>query len=290
MNPQPQTWDTPSVLISICALAVSLSLAGWQILRYFLDGGRVRVRLRPALLVQEDRLHDRRTWREVLADKPDWGWTFEAAVVEVENLGRTAVTFNLPVIDLGRRRKLGWRRRTLAASFIPVAHSCQESPRRLEPFDSVFYVFDPWWSLAPSSGARERPERPFRVRVSIRVAGKRTARRSAWHLGWKVKDGQGAFLPELVEPGTLAFRSIWRHTRGDDFGRMAAIPTAIEMRDLFPLDGPAPSTTELQRLLDANYHNHSDYKPTVLAAAFAAKELALFYALPPADDPSSPQP
>jgi len=96
-----------------------------------------------------------------------------------------------------------------------------------------------------------------------------------------VAEGQLAFLPNLIEPGTVAYRSIWRHTRGDVYGRMAAIPTAIEIRKQFPFAGPPPSTDALRQLIDANYH--SDPKPTGLIALYVAEELAPFYALPEAE-------
>lgn len=258
------------------ALVISIAVALWNLVRYLLEGGRVRIRLRPGLLY-EYALADANTWGHLAKMTAGrGGWPVEVAVVDIENTGRTAVTISGVSLDFGPTSWLPWRRRTIGPLALKAPDATTINTYRLEPFDRVRYVFDVWQVLAPSTSRVDDPPRPLRVRGSVKVAGKRGARRSPWRAGWRVVDGQVAFIPDLVEIGLATYRSLWRHTRGGDFADIVCIGTAIEVRKQFPAAGPAPSEEALRQIIDAN-HVGSQSPMTHLAAFYVARELRPFY-------------
>jgi hypothetical protein len=259
------------------ALAISIAVALWNLVRYLLEGGRVRVRLRSGLLY-DYALADADSWPSLAkATEGRGGWSAEVAVIDIENVGRTAVTISAVSLDLGPTSWRPWARRTIGPMPLTAPEASTEARFRLEPFDRVRYVFDVWQVLSPSTSRVTTPERPLRVRGSVRVAGKRGARRSPWRSAWRVVDGQVAFLPELVEIGMATYRAMWRHLRGDTFAEITSIQAAIEVRENFPSDGPPPTKEALRIIIDSVHVG--DQSPMAhLAAYYVAKELRTFYA------------
>jgi hypothetical protein len=85
-----------------------LRLAVWELAKYLLEGGRIRVRPRPGGL-EEHGLSEAKTWQLLeKSTEGQGGWPVEVAILDVENLGRTPVTISNPSLDLARRR---WQRR-----------------------------------------------------------------------------------------------------------------------------------------------------------------------------------
>ena len=258
------------------ALAISIAVALWNLVRYLLEGGRVRIRLRPGLLY-EYALADANTWGNLAKMTASrGGWPVEVAVVDIENTGRTAVTISGVSLDFGRTSWRSWGRRTIGPFALEAPDATTSNTYRLEPFDRARYVFDVWQVLAPSTSRVDGPPRPLRVRGSVRVAGKRWARRSSWRTGWPVVGGQVAFIPDMVEIGLATYRAMWRHMRGKAFAEMVSIETAIEVRRQFPADGPPPSEEALREIIEAK-HVGEQSPMSHMAAFYVAQELRSLY-------------
>jgi hypothetical protein len=80
-----------------------------------------------------------------------------------------------------------------------------------------------------------------------------------------VQDGQVAFIAERASIGMLAFRAMSRHTRGDMYAEMACIPTAIDVQEKFPLEGPAPTKQELASIIEGHYFGEQKVSAKLLA-------------------------
>lgn len=266
--------------ISLLALSLSVAVAVWQLLQYALEGGRVRVRMTPGLL-GDYYLHNANTWENLgkLAAKRG-GWHVEVAVIEVENLGRTAVTVSDVALDLG---PLTWWRPWGRWWVVPLALEGHEaatmSKHRLEPFDSVRYIYEVWPVLAPSIGEGPQHKRPLRVRATVRVAGKRWRRLSPWRRGWRVLPRQVSLLPAPLEVGMAAYRAMWRHVDEESHGRMSCIPVALEVRKRFPLNGPAPTAEQLKDVLQQNWVMEAP-PGLELVALFMERDLRPFFQQP----------
>ena len=272
--------------VAYVALAVSLAVAGWQVLQYVLEGGRVRVRMQPGLLTDYI-LYTSSTWRDVHdKSKGEGGWPVEVAVINIENLGRTPVTISQVSLDLGRPRRWKRARHTISPRPIKGPQATLKGTARLEPFDSQTFIFDIWGCLTPSRGLdkKKTPKFPLRVRAACHVAGKRRMRRSPWRTGWPVQPGQRVFVPELVEIGLMTYRALWRHTHDDMMARVACIPTAIDVREHFPADGPPPDKDALKTIMDS--HTFTDgAKINHMSTFYAAQELVPYFAEQPPAEP-----
>ena len=266
-------------LIAAMALVISVAVAIWEMVKYLLEGGRVRVRMY-AGLHSDYALFQALRWKSLLQRaKKRGGWTVEVAVLEIENLGRTAVTVSEPSLDLGRTRRWGLGRKTISPRPVSAVDACTDRSIRLEPFDRVRFVFDVWQILAPVSG--EPPKRPLKLRGSLRIAGKRFRRRSPFRHTWRVVPGQLTFDSEPVEIGMAAYRAMWRHTKDDmtESHSHDAIAVALAVRKKFPTDGPAPSTDDIDAILSEVHHFGPDYGKGIVAL-YVARELRNHFALP----------
>ena len=157
------------------ALVLSSALAVWELAKYLLEGGRIRVRLRPGGL-EEHGLSEAKTWQLLeKSTEGQGGWPVEVAILDVENLGRTPVTISNPSLDLARRRWQRRKRRSVGPMLLKAPHAVTQQRVRLEPFDSARFVFDIWQVLPPGR-LSSTPDRPLRMRGQVRVAGKRWLR------------------------------------------------------------------------------------------------------------------
>jgi hypothetical protein len=280
--------NLPEITTARLALLISIALALWNLAKHRLEGGRVRIRMRPGLHFDHG-LSQARTWETVAEHATKrGGWSVEVAVVEVENVGRTAVTIS--GVGLAFRSRPWWRhkRRTVVPFGREAPGAMTATSHRLEPFDSATFVFDVWEGLE-KGGNLGTPVRPLTVRAITKVAGRRRLRLSPWRSRWEVTEGQEAFIPALAKIDMLAYRRMARHTRGDQFAEMATIPTAIEMGKQFPRNGSAPTREQVQELFERSYFGESKVACGLLAF-FVAHDLKPLYrsAAPPAKSEQSP--
>jgi hypothetical protein len=257
------------------ALVISILVALWNLLKYLLDGARVRVKLIPGLH-DDYALQTGKTWARLGKKAAEGGgWNVEVAVIKVENLGRTAVTISGPGMVFGGQP--WWRK---PYRIVPIAREAPDAltvtRHRLEPFDSATFVYEVWQGVERMTRHPEALDRPLTVRAFTEVAGKWRPRQSSRRSRWRVDHGQFAFIPELAEIGMLTYRSMSRHAHGDTFGEIACIPTAIAVREQFPVDGPAPTREQLKHIIEENHFG--EQKPIVgLIAYNVANDLHPLY-------------
>lgn len=223
----------PSLVIACAALAVSALVALWNVLAWVHSGGRVALGLRRGLLTYMGGLasgpfntYDR--WAE-LADFRSDELHREVAIISVENRGRTAVTVFEPAMDLGLQWSKGrYRpfRRTMSPRLVTdYSDAVAESKIRLEPFDIATFIFDVGLVLESLPDVlRHERNKSVRLRGSIRVAGKRLARRSSRRTAFRVRSGQ-LTLVAYPSPRLVAYRALVRtriHDEGIGFEHVAA--------------------------------------------------------------------
>jgi hypothetical protein len=252
-------------------------------MKHLLEGGRVRVSLRPGLL-SDHGLAQGDSWPSVEKHHAErGGWNLEVAIVTVENIGRTAVTISN--VSLLFQSRPWWRHRKPYA-IVPVAEEAPgamtASTHRLEPFDSATFVYDVWVGLDWVNP--RAPVRPLSIRGSVKVAGKRRARRSPWRSRWRVTEGQQAFIEKNAEFDMLAYRRMPRHAKGDKWAETAAIPSVIDIREQFPTSGPAPEREQLQTIIEKHYFGEMKAN-TVMLPLYLAEDLKPFYAATPSTSP-----
>jgi hypothetical protein len=253
------------------ALGISVAVAVWNILQYRLAGGRVRVTLLAGLW-DDYSLAAGRDWPGLIAAFGDrGGWTVETAVIDIENTGRTAVTIAAPALDFGRSPRWRGKRRSVTPRPLEAPGAVGSATHRLEPFDSVRYVYDLWQVMDDSPfGRADRPPRPLRVRAAVKVAGKRRLCRSPWRRGWRVRDGQYGFGPDSDQVGLVAYRAMRRYLSDSDATkRFDCISAAIAIRERFPTDGAPPTAEDISNLLKENHHG--DGPPIVGGPSLAAE-------------------
>ncbi|WP_395691511.1 hypothetical protein [Nocardioides sp.] len=242
---------TASLIVSIIALTVSAAVAGWNVLKYVLDGGRVRVRLERgylddvALFSTPYRLSKNGPSKGLRVPSPKH---LEVGVVRVENLGRTAVTVFDPSFDLGGRwnwKRMRFGRWTVAPIALKFKDSELESTVRIDPFDFRTFILDA--EPAIQSEGPHGAGKPKRLRASVGVAGKRFRRRSSWWQGWPVPAGARALGdPPSVE--VVTYREIvrWQNRREPTEGRFVAGYAASRIRESWDND----EVLDLDRIIE----------------------------------------
>lgn len=185
-------------------IALGLSVLGIVIsvvLRY-LDGPRMRIRLRAVLLdvgMGPTTTYDKGAWPIPAADRqrsralPASGDVVELAEIVVENEGRHAMTvYDVGFAWKGVRRK--WWRRRIRHSIVPTPILPQQADEqkysngdrfRVEPADMLNLLVDYWGIVR-----RSRPNRRgvLKLRAYARVAGRRRPKRSSVRLQWVIPD------------------------------------------------------------------------------------------------------
>ena len=268
---------------AVLALVISVAVAVWEIAKYRLEGGRVRVRMRAGLLNDYSLAQDTRSWTS-LAEQASrrGGWNTEVAVVEVENPGRTAVTISEVSLDFGRIRWFRLGRHTVSPRHLNAVGATSDTTVRLESFDRAMFVFDVWQVLQPIQRDPDSIGRPTRIRASVRVAGRRGRRRSSWAKGWMVRLGQVSFIGDSVEIGIAAYQAMSRRVLDAGGTNAISVPVALAVRERFPMTGPAPTREQVQELIQQN--NYIDVEPALAAliAFDVAQDLVHHYPHEPA--------
>lgn len=186
-------------------IALALSIVGLVVtvfLRY-LDGPRVRVRMRPILfnvgMLGGTITYHGGKWPIPAIDsgiamkRPDPGEVIELAEIVIENAGRQPMTVHEIGFHWLSERK-GWRRRRVRNSSVPVTlrPPYQEGrvfadgdQFRIEPSDVVTVLVN-YWDLIRT----RRPSAKGRIdlRAGVRVAGRRRIKLSPRKLRWRIPD------------------------------------------------------------------------------------------------------
>ena len=236
MSSAATTTTTAHIALIVSIVSASLSLVGvfWQLMLYRLNGARLLVELRPALLdVSDGKLiyGPERGWPAKAPPRPELGVsstgrTIELGHLRVTNVGRAAISVSDVSLDVGRVSRFSRHRHTIIG--IPVeTHGSEreQKPVRLEPGSTIFYLVDFWRILRD---VRKHRTGTVAVRASARPAGRRP-RRSPWHKRWRIKPGQEALTPWIdVTPNIRMSRTVWRVLPKEDSGKIEYLCDILE--------------------------------------------------------------
>lgn len=265
-------------------------LAVWEFAKRGLDRARVRVRMHAGLYTPSVLSKSTKSWANLAEmTKNKWGWPTEVAIIEIENPGREAVTISDISLDFGWMYwwKPWWRRH--AAPYpLPGHGAVQEPTFRMEPFDRAIVIIDVWHVLQPvDHHAFALPKRPFPLRASVRVAGRRGRTLSPWRKRWPVRIGQVSFLGKTIEPGLAMHQSAVRWIgEHDDIAHPLIVEMALAFREAFPLGGPGPTKEQVQALIEQNTHGTEIPGMKFIWSHNIARDLAYHYPQTPAAQPT----
>jgi hypothetical protein len=188
------------------ALALSIFSILVTVLLRYLDGPRVRVRVRPVLLnvgLGGTYTYSGGRWPipelEAIGTmrKPDPGEVIELAEIVIENAGRNAMTvYEVGFCWLGERTNDQWWRRRARHANVPTPIRPPHAPEaaqvfadgdrfRIQPSDSVTLLVNYWDAVRAQ---RPTPNGEIELRASVRVAGKRRLKKSPWKRRWHIPD------------------------------------------------------------------------------------------------------
>lgn len=207
--------ETARLALIVSGISAAVAAAGlvWQLSLYRLTGARLVVRLIPGIITDNGTLirGPAKGWGRGFPRVIEWSggrpWV-DVAVIEVVNVGRTAISLSGFSFDVGSdpRWKL-WRRHTVGMRPVAIHGGLGDVNNvRVEPADAVFAVFDAWPAIEAGRKIRKR----VRVRASVAPAGRRRAR-SAFRHRWKIEDGQASVWPHGPDTDQVAlFQAVWR--------------------------------------------------------------------------------
>jgi hypothetical protein len=272
--------------VAITALSLSGLLAAWEFAKRGLDSARVRVQLHAGLYEPHTLSKSSKSWSN-LADmtRDVGGWPIEVAIIEIENPGRTAVTVSDISLDFGRvSHRPWWWRRTTSPAFLSGHGATTTATVRMEPFERATFITDVWQVLQPvNHHSISPPTRPFNVRASVRVAGRRGRTLSPWRKRWAVEVNQVSFLGPTVEPGLAMHRAAMRWIgEHDDIAHPLNVQMSLEYGAGFPLSGPAPTEQQVQTLIEKHTHGTEVPGAKFIWSFNIARDLAYHYSRPDA--------
>lgn len=197
--------------LGVLGFFLSLAVAIWNLYKFWQEGARVRVTVKPGVLddfalATRTALNPKR--HPGTTDRNGPRFNIEVALIQVENCGRTAVTIRNAGLDFGRMNPTWkiWRRgrRTLSPRHLKFEGCETDQKVRLQPYDSVQFLINMNHALY---AAQAKGAKTLNVRASIEVAGKGIVR-STWRHRWHFRKGHPPRL-WLDEPFDLA-REIYR--------------------------------------------------------------------------------
>lgn len=235
---------------ALAALGLSLALLAWEIWKFAREGGRARVRLVRGIFDDDMLLASKIPANEEQLLGQVGRFSYEVAIIEITNPGRTPMTVEQVSLDYGPYSWKPWKKGRKTASFYPVRFnaSMKETRTRIDGLDSATCIFDA--SHALQRLLRKHGSKKLRVRAEVRVAGRRprrSSRRSAWV--YKPGDrpwvfGRSTFDLSREIYRLLAWRARDKHGVNpllSDFAMSAAelvesgkTPTMEELRELIP--------------------------------------------------------
>lgn len=207
-----------ALVISVLGFLMAIASLGWQIVKHFLDGGRVSIYLNAAVLEPDYMLATVDNGKfEIRNDEAVEavlkGRALELAQVVVENRGKVAVTVHTPSLSFsghGKRRHTVTPRMFATESF-GAKRAVVEDVVRLEPYGRVTFLMD-YWGIMPSI-LEDAPKGWVDVRGCVQVAGRmRRPQRSSRRLRWRIREGMYTAIPG--SPAFTPFAVIWRAIYG----------------------------------------------------------------------------
>lgn len=205
-----------TVVISLVSIAIALASIVWQIVRYYRDGGRVKVRLDHVVWApqQAEIANDKGVFSLPKIMKVGARYNapippsfLELARVTVENPGRTAVSIIGPSFHL-----TGTNDRTHDVTLYRFnkedpGNPAEEAPVRLEPFDIATFYFD--FRPAVMGLAKTCPR--LSMRAQVRVAGRHLFARSRLRRRWRIVEAEDSLYEDgHLDAETVIFQTLVR--------------------------------------------------------------------------------
>ncbi|MCT1776224.1 hypothetical protein [Brachybacterium sp. p3-SID957] len=239
---------TLTLVISLLSFAIAMVALVWQIVKHFLDGGRVRVSLNAAIWEPDFMLATNRSGRLLMkngnaAKAVVRGRALEVAQLVVENPGRIPVTVYSPGLSFsghGKKKHSVAPRMFATDGAYGPDDALTDNIVRIEPYGRATFLLD-LWSVMPGI-LKDTPKDEVVVRGQVDVAGKRRPRRSAWRRRWKIRSGMYTAIEG--EPDFTPYAVIW----GVMFRQLPKYEDA--QRDRHPNSGVAVSRGQVGFLLD----------------------------------------
>jgi hypothetical protein len=254
----------------------------WQVIKHFLDSGRVRVYLNTAIWEPGFMLATNRSGRFILKDDTSArqvarGRALELAQLVVENPGKVPVTIYSPGLaisgDGSKDHSLVPRLFATDASFGPD-QAVTDTVVRLDPFARVTFLLD-FWSVMPGL-VSEAPKGRLFLRGHVGVAGRtKRPQKSSRRKQWRISTGEYTAIEG--SPQFTPFSVMWREM----YGRLPAGPEDYPLRHSdagspitqvllrFVLDkamsrfDARPDGTQLTHVLNEIAEEHGDRYPTI---------------------------
>ncbi|MGP9624297.1 hypothetical protein ACT3S7_15165 [Corynebacterium sp. AOP34-AQ2-28] len=243
---------------------------GWQVVKHYLDGGRVRVYLNAAIMEPEFVIATNRSGKHVLDTHFSNGVTHRGGALElaqlvVENPGKYPITIYSPGFSISGHKKKYHTivpRMFTSPSSYGADSAIDEKVVRLEPYDRVTFLLD-YWSVVPRI-VEQSPSQHIELRGCVEVSGRsRKVQKSKRKLRWKIQQGDYTAIEGSPKFSPLAV--IWRSL-------YVRLPASVSVED-DELTGNAPSRDMLEYILD-NAMSHFDERPKVDDLAGKLKEVS----------------
>lgn len=205
---------TLALVISILSFAIALVALIWQIVKHYLDGGRVKVYMNTAIWEPDVVLTTNRSGRFLLPNNRNsqnviHGGALELAQLVIENPGRIPVTLHSPGLALsghGRKNHSVVPRMFGTETIHGSRGSIAERAVRIEPYGRKIFLLD-YWSVVHDVLENGSIKKVI-VRGQVEVGGKgRRPQKSSWRRRWTVS--QGMYTAIEGAPEFTPFSVIW---------------------------------------------------------------------------------
>lgn len=274
----PVFWGVPvavwALIVSSLSFTIALVALGWQIIKHFLDGGRVKVYLNTAILEPEVGLMTNRSGRFLLprddsALAVTHGRGIELAQLVVENSGRVPVTIHSPGLSFkghGKKNHSIVPRQLETGPSLGADTAVTDTVVRIEPYDRVTFLLD-YWSVIPRL-FRENDKKKVTVRGHVGVAGRtnrpqKSSRRRQWCIN------RGMYTAIEGSPSFTPFAVLWREL-------YLRLPERAENSDRPPESGPPITRGLVGDILDSAM-SRFDHRPERDELGEALNEIAIDY-------------
>lgn len=207
-NPSPEILGAPVATVALLVAGSSLAALTWQIVKHFLDGGRVRVYLNAASLEPELMLTTNESGRFALglgttAKRPPRA-RLELAQLVVENPWKVPVTIYSPGLfykGSGRTKHAVTPRLIATGETMGSGHAITDTLVRTQPYDRVTFLLA-YWSVVPGAFSDNDLEK-IDLRGYVGVAGRTmrpqlSSRKLRWTIdrdAYTTLEGPRNFLP-----------------------------------------------------------------------------------------------
>lgn len=204
-----------ALLVSGFSFVVAIAALAWQIMKHFLEGGRVRVYLNTAVWEPGHNIATNRSGKFALRGGSEKhsvtrGQALELAQLVVENPGRTAVTIYSPGLHFsghGRKNNTVVPRMFALGDSLGPDGATTETVVRLEPYERATFLLD-YWAGIPRL-IKNSPTGRIVVRGHVSVAGRtKRPQRSSFRKRWKIS--AGTYTAIEGSPDFTPLAVLWR--------------------------------------------------------------------------------